>query len=174
MSADSIWQKRRSAFSHDWLKNRYLQALGRWMNLLDDQIEDPSFEASFPDLILPEWEQEGRKAIELARAFESEMSPRRLLEISPLSNCAPFTRHWLGDMAHALWMNRYPVREWIDDAVCCADSADAGYLELRECLKFTVSIEDMRSFRPLFAEFRSHCHALAKAIEKFPSRIKVT
>lgn len=174
MIADFSWQKRRSAFSHDWLKNRYLQALGKWMNLLDDQIEDPSFEASFPVLLLPEWEQEGRKAIELARAFETEMSPRCLLEISPLSNSSPSTRRWLGDMAHELWMSRYPVREWIDSAVSCANLADGAYLKLSECLKVATSMKDIRSFRPLFAEFRSHCHALAKAIERFPSRIKVT
>ena len=74
-----VWQKRRSEFNHDWLKNRFIPALAKWLNLLDDRIEDLSFEHTFVETVLPQWEDHREEALALPRDFEQEMSPRTLL-----------------------------------------------------------------------------------------------
>ena len=45
------------------------------------------------------------------------MSPRILLESCPLSDLPLATREWLGKTIHALWLSRYPVRQWIAETV---------------------------------------------------------
>src|ERR1044072_7135922 len=121
------WQKRRNTFNHDWLKNQYMPALARYLNLLDGLIEDDEFAQSFVSQILPEWESHREEAANLIKSFECEMSPQRLLECSPLSRCDEHTKRWLGNLMHALWLKRYPVAQWVTDAMHAVENADAAY-----------------------------------------------
>src|ERR1051326_4473635 len=90
----SSWQKRRSSFNHDWLKNQFMPALAKWLNLLDNKIEDPDFERAFIASVLPKWEQHREEALRLPRDFEQEMSPRRLFECHPLAHHNVHTKQW--------------------------------------------------------------------------------
>ena len=169
------WQKRRSDFNHDWLKNRFLPALAKWINLLDDLIEDTIAEASFVNSVLRQWEGHGKVAIALAQDFEVDMSPARLFEgIEWLRRRG--NNEWLQKLVHQLWLARYPVQEWVTDALACTERADAAYQRLQMGLlqcKETRSIVALRHLRPQFAEFRDCCHILAQAIGKFPSEVWV-
>lgn len=170
------WQKRRSAFNHDWLKNRYMPALAKYLNLLDDRVEDREFERSFVSNILPEWQENLDEARALVLDFEQEMSPRRLFESPPLSRSDEDTRRWVGELVHALWLRRCPVKQWVSEAVEATERADAAYRNLRDLLRAsadTRSAQAMIPYRAQFAEFRARCQGVANAVSKFPSEVKV-
>ena len=170
------WQKRRSEFNHDWLKNRYLPALAKWINILDDRVDDPEFQRRFPKTILNQWREYGPQARLLAETFETDMSPRILLESCPLSDLPLATREWLGQTIHALWLSRYPVRQWIAETVAAADAANSCYLGLREAIdsKAPSTLPELRSLRPAFASFQGLCQALARMVELLPPTILIS
>jgi hypothetical protein len=170
------WQKRRSDFNHDWLKNRYLPALAKWNNVLDERVEDPAFEAKFLTELLPQWEQHRVSSIDLIETFEREMSPSVLFNQSPLQECSTTPQGWLSNLVHVLWLRRYPIQIWTSTAGKCVSEIDETYRILEETIaavdsEFTAS--RMRPHQPLFKEFRQRCQSLARAIEQFPSRISV-
>jgi hypothetical protein len=172
----SQWQRRRSAFNHDWLKNRYMPALAKYLNLLDGRLEDPAFERSFVSNILPEWVEHCDEAFALARDFEGEISPRRLFDSLPLSRCDEATKEWMGKLIHGLWLKRNPVKQWIIQAVEATERAESAYQTLRACLENCADArlaDATRSHRLVFAAFRARCQDLANAISIFPSEVKV-
>ena len=170
------WQRRRIEFNHDWLKNRFLPAIAKSINLLDGELEDLEFEQKFVARDLAEWELSRSQILSLTADFEIQMSPRTLFEQVPLSCCDDDTREWLGQLVHDFWLSRYPVRQWIEHATECTRAADKTYnrlhLELDQCPD-TRSATALRPLRPLFAEFWQACMNLAKAIERFPSEVLV-
>ena len=170
------WQKRRSAFNHDWLKNSYIVALGSFLNLLDNKIEDADLEHSFIPSILPQWEFHRAEAFALPRDFERQMSPQNLFDRIPLSRCDENAKEWLGNLIHAVWLTRYPVRCWVADVTTCAEDVDIAYDNLREALKFCSDVESaliLRRYRKQFVALRERCQKLAAAIENFPNEVCV-
>jgi hypothetical protein len=97
------WQRQRSRFNHDWLKNQYTQALGKWINILHREVDDPMTERNFIARVLPEWTAHRPELIDLLNRFECAMSPRRLFELPPLLFCDQRTHEWLPDVMHTLW-----------------------------------------------------------------------
>ena len=166
------WQKRRAQFNHDWLKNQFMPALDKWLNLLDDKIEDPNFERSFTLSVLPEWHSHRDEALAIVSDFEQQMSPQSLFEREPLSRSDEDTKKWLGELVHHLWLERYPVKEWITNASAAVENADTAYTQLQQQLQQCSNIQSaqvLRPFREQFAEFRKNCQDLARAIEQFPT-----
>jgi hypothetical protein len=175
-SSINPWQRRRSAFNHDWLKNQYLTALGSWLNLLDSKITDPVLEMTFVKEIFPQWESISQEALSLAYSFEQEMSPRCLFDRLPLLRCDKQTKCWLGDTMHNLWIARYKVQELVHKALLEVEKADTVYAQLQRVLQDCEDIQSvptLRVFREQFAEFRACCQGLAKVVEGFPNGIKV-
>jgi len=171
----SDWQLRRVYFNHDWLKNKYLPALEKCLNLLDARIEDPQFERTFVANLLPQWDRHYDEAVLLPKEFELSMSPRRLVNSMDFrsSGC---DEKWLEDLMHRLWLARYPVKEWVHRASKQVQEANSAYQQLQEVLAEcddVQSAEALRPFRDEFAAFRNRCQELATAIEQFPSEIKV-
>lgn len=171
------WQTRRSRFNHDWLKNQFLPALDKFLNILDDQIEDDETEANFVSDVLPEWERKSAEARSLAEDFEQEMSPRTLFRQPPLANCDEESKKWLSELTHELWLIRHPVREKIiAEALSRAEDADTAYLRLSKALSGCADTKHAVALRPLcseFLRFRQSCYQLALAIEKFPSEVRL-
>lgn len=170
------WQQRRSQLNHDWLKNKYLPALEKLLNLLDDHLEDPEFERGFVSGHLPAWEQQRAEAVRLVEDFEPEMSPRLHLDRLPLSLHDEETRHWLANAVHSLWLARHPVRQWVVEARERANEVEAAYRQLREQLQAcpdTISAASLRPLRALFDQFRRSCQNLARAFERFPCEVIV-
>jgi len=172
-----VWQHRRGQFNHDWLKNQFLLALGNFINLLDDLIENDELETSFVSVVLPQWEDHRDEVGDLLEDFDQEMSPRTLFERSPLAQCDRDTRQWLGDVIHTLWLAKNPVHECIQGASARLREADEAYellqRRLRNCSN-TRSAPAMLPLRGLFVEFYRACQKLAKAIEQFPSDVRIT
>jgi hypothetical protein len=174
-TAAVAWQKRRSAFNHDWLKNHYLPALAKALNLLADFLEDPVFERAFPETVLPQWQQHRSEAAALLADFEVQMSPRRLLEAGPFAFAAP-AYAWLADLVHALWLGRQPVRRWLAAAASALAEADGAYAHLHRALA-DAGVDRaaaLRRCRASLAAFRDACQRLAHAIEVFPCEVPVT
>lgn len=175
------WQARRSQFNHDWLKNQYLTALDKFLNILDDRIEDDEAEANFIARILPLWRCKSGEVKSLIEDFEREMSPATLFAHPPLANLDAETREWLSDLTHELWLVRYAVRQkLVVEAFLTVKDADIAYESLCCALsEYTDSITPshtaaaMRSFRPLFGQFRQGCFQVAQAIERFPSEVLI-
>ena len=169
------WQKRRSEFNHDWLKNRYLPAIAKWVNILDDRVEDQDFQREFPTTILNQWLEYGPQAYGLADRFESEMSPRVLLGQHPLSRLPSERREWLGTLVHELWLSRYPVHRWVADTVAVVDAANEAYQLLRDSIasRESTTVEELRPLRHSFTRFQGLCQALARTIEEFPSKMLI-
>ncbi len=170
----SEWQRRRGSFNHDWLKNVYLTALGKWVNILDDVVEDGAFEVMFMLGLFEEWSTRRHDVRALLEDFESEMSPRRLLSQPPLDRCDAVTKEWLGSVVHGLWLSRVGVRELVSTARARLDAADAIFEEIHRTMpKGKCAAADLRPLRDRFVAFAGACAELAEAISRFPSRILV-
>jgi len=170
------WEKRRSEFNHDWLKNRYLPVLAKCVNILDDCVEDPQFEMEFVETVLPQWVEYRPQAMALVERFEVEMSPALLLSQPPLSVLPEGTKMWLSELISALWLSRYPVERWKSELASCVVSTNEAYMQLHSLVQAEqiVSIAQLRPWRSRFTDFQTRCQALAKSIEVFPSKLLVT
>lgn len=169
------WQKRRSEFNHDWLKNEFIIALGKWINILDGKVEDKEFEHTFILFTLSSWESHKEEAVALPRDFENAMSPRKLFESPPLSSCDLETKVWLGALIHELWLERYGVKQLVKDTDASVEDTNTSYNNLQNAIRGFQGTEHTVALRPLkhmFLDFREQCMALAKTIERFPSEIK--
>jgi hypothetical protein len=170
------WQRRRSAFNHDWLKNRFLTALASFINILDDLVEDPEAEKRFVQKTLPQWSARTLEASRLIDDFESEMSPRALFQQPPLSRCGSATRRWLPDLAHQLWRHR------VNAGAMCADAREA-LVKANEAYEQVVGsvgscadpseAQALRPFRDRFEVLLAACEQFSKSISRFPGRIEV-
>lgn len=162
------WQKRRSALNHDWLKNRFIPALAKWLNLLDDEVEDPDFELAFLRTVLPQWAERRADIRALLDDFEWQMSPVNLLPEE--------SDDWLIGLVHALWLQRRPVRCWVDEAGGRFADVNRAYQELLDQLRLEEPHEAsawLRPLRPAFARFCECCQRLARCLEVFPSEIRI-
>lgn len=171
-----VWQKQRSRFNHDWLKNQFLPALARWLNLLEGHIEDSDFEESFIPSFLSQWESQRVEAERLANRFAEEMSPACLLEQPPLLRLSEPDTVWLKSFVHNLWLHRYAVRGQVNEALVAIRDADAIYVAIQQRLHSDMEspTSDEGNYLLQWREFRERCQNLAKAIEAFPSQVKVT
>jgi hypothetical protein len=172
----SDWQKRRSEFNHDWLKNRFLTAVASFMNILDDLVEDTETERSFVGEILPQWPGRAREAARLVADFETQMSPTTLFARPPLCCCGSASASWLPNLVHLLWCRRIGIDVLCIDAARSLADANVAYKNLSEVLAQCAdcsSAEALRPFLSHFRTFRSACEKVSGMISRFPSRIEL-
>jgi hypothetical protein len=175
-SSSQSWQKRRSEFNHDWLKNQYIPALAKCQNLLDGRVEDEEFESSFLTRIFPLWERHRGEALAIITLYEQMMSPARLLDEPPLSRLREGDKRWLGPVLHACWLSRTRADELAAVAVEVVRQVDASYLRLRQSLGDRWAddqLADLRPYAEQFAYFRERLQELANVVSAFPREINV-
>jgi hypothetical protein len=168
------WQKRRSDWNHDWMKNQFMPALAKGLNVLDGRVADPEFLGPFFGGTLRQWEAQRTEVLALLTSFEVEMSPARLFDRAPLSQCSVETKQWLPPLAHALWLNRGMVHDLVADSADLLKRVDSAYTQIVENVTAGSSsgtLAAMQSCRPLLAAFRECCQRLAHAISDFPREI---
>jgi hypothetical protein len=170
----SDWQRRRSDFNHQWLKNRLLSALDTADHVIRGRLRGSAYLQELLDVDLPEWQERQKELDMLLEDFETEMSPRRLFDSPPLSACEPRTRELLAELLDELWRARYPVSVWLQGARKAASEVSAHYKLLRDLAPVDSNGRVLPEFAVRFEEFRSACRALSEAIEKLPNRILVT
>lgn len=166
------WQRRRSQFNHDWLKNVYLPGLGAWLNVIDGLVEDPEFRESFCKGRFLQWEERATDVRALLDEFESQMSPRVLFEEPPLSAMGGSVRNWLLPLVDLLWRHRVQVEPLLDQARRRLASCERVYGTLRRHVGEGVTGGD--ALRSGVAVFASECTALSATISQLPDEILVT
>jgi hypothetical protein len=171
------WQTSRSRFNHDWLKNRFLPSISKFLNILDEKVEDPEFESCFLKRVLPEWQFRLSEGFVLASSFDSQMSPRLLFGEPPLTCVPAATRRWLEPIVHELWKNRCSADQLCDRLtrnLCEADNAYRSLVFQLNRQGERPSPEYLLGLRQQCDEFRTHCEAVAESLEPFPRGIEVT
>ena len=176
----SSWQNRRSAFNHDWLRLKYLNRLDAFIKRLKMPNSDLFRLCRFVEEDLLEWKRWRSEIEDLLETFEMEMSPKSLFKKEPLNRCDNKTRIWLGQLIHALWLARYPVKEWIHAAQNAFRNVNDQYNNIVKILKskkLDCESEDYRTtLKPLiprFFQFKQTCEELSRAIGMFPHQILV-
>ena len=176
----SSWQNRRSAFNHDWLKNKYLNRLIAFIERLKISNSDLSRLYRFLEDDFPEWKKQRSEIQNLLEIFEMEMSPKSLFKKEPLNRCDNETIIWLGQLIHALWLTRYPIKEWIYAAQDAFRNVNDQYNNIVKVLKsekLGCESEDYRAtLKPLishFLQFKKACEELSHAVGMFPHQILV-
>ena len=172
------WQNRRSAFNHDWLKNKYLNRLSAFIDRLKISNSDLSRLYRFLEDDFPEWKKQQSEIENLLKTFEVEMSPKSLFKKEPLNHCDNETNSWLGQLIHALWLARYPVKEWIyagQNAFCNVNDQYNNIVKILKSKKLDCESENYRTtLKPLiphFLQFKKACEELSRAVGMFPHQI---
>ena len=116
----------------------------------------------------------------LLETFETEMSPKSLFKKEPLNHCDNETRIWLGQLIHALWLARYPVKEWIHAGQNAFRNVNDQYNDIAKVMKskkLNCESENCRtalnSLIPHFLQFKKACEELSQTIGMFPHQILV-
>jgi hypothetical protein len=165
------WQECRRELNHGWLKNRYLLELGKFINVLEGQVIDEGWAAVFLDDLLPEWDQRRVEIDELISSFKKEMSPRGRFQAIPLVRCGLTTSQWMGELSESLWLERWPVEEWMSSSRRLRQNADEAYERLVAALAESGNlrtIEVLKCCRPRVIDFRDCCQSLATVLAEFP------
>ena len=168
------WQRDRSDFNHQWLKNRLLSALDAADNVIKGRVRSIGYLQELIDVDIPEWQERRKDLHTLLNDFESQMSPQQFILSSPLSDCEEPVKETLAELMHELWLVRYPVQEWLDNAKNAAEEVNLYYEHLRNCKPIDSDGNIQPEFVTYFDAFRSSCRKLSKAIEQFPNQILIT
>jgi len=170
----SSWQTARGRFNHDWLKNQYIPALESFRNILSGQVQRANPAHDFWEFDLPQWKIHRAEADSLISGFEEAMSPRVLFDEIPLCGCDEETKDWMGLLVHALWSARLSVPDLTEHAAKCLETADEAYEKLiAGGIEVKLGAGMNRMTVKVFEEFRSACHGLASAFERFPDTVRV-
>jgi hypothetical protein len=173
-SGQTDWQRRRSDFNHQWLKNRFLSALDAAEQVIQGRIRAAAYWQEFLEIDLHEWQERREDLQTLLVEFEAEMSPRQLFDYSPLSDCESPAMAVLAELMHELWLARYPVKTWLEKAKTASSKVNTHFERLRKIPPVDDAGKAQPEFVSEFEDFRAACRNLSKAIEKFPDRILVT
>ena len=169
------WQKRRSAFNHDWLARKYIGRIASFLNILAGEVSDPDLEAQFIQDMLPQWEQRRNEAYRLPTDFLEDMSPQQLFQQEPLCQCDVETMAWLPDLINQLWQARYTVDDYMEQVRSAVAEADTSYRDIQQALSNLPdkTTKTLQNLRPKFEAFHKHCKALNAAISALPHEIRV-
>jgi len=161
------WQKRRSAFNHDWLQNLYLNAVRAFVNRLRATTTKEEDLQRFLNSNFLEWQAKLPEVEWLAKNIRQELSPRVLFRCTPLSHCPAQTRVWLEELVDDLWRARNPVATWTEGVLNALREANTAYERLAAD---TVIVDetDREDLAKRFEEFDSLCTNLSHAISILP------
>jgi hypothetical protein len=175
-TVDKDWQAGRNRLNHDWLKNKFSLSLEKAVKIAQERIEDDEFAGRFIEISLAEFETEMQNARTLIMSFEGSMSPRVLLDRTPLCRLDESTRNWLGKVLHACWKSRIQVAELIETANKRLEETLVAFDRLRQCIEGKcgklVGVQ-LTCCRTELLAFRDACVELGTAISRFPNRIIV-
>jgi len=167
------WQRLRSDFNHQWMKNRLLSALDSLANLLNGKIRAAGYLEDVLSTEVSEWSERGRDLEVLLHDFESEMSPRKLMATPPLCELEADIKAVIAECIHQLWLVRYPVGEWLETARSAYALANQEYERLLKIKTVQFEGRINPEFAVCFDAFRIACRDLSTAIGKFPNQILV-
>jgi hypothetical protein len=167
------WQRRKSAFNHDWLKNRYLNNLDGFIAVLEKRKPDINHLLHFLKN-WRQWEQQKGEARWLLGAFETHMSPAVLFEEEPLNRLEEESGRWLKELIHSLWSTRYVIKKLIKNAENNFLHAENLYLSIDAKLnKIEHNPVNLKDILQEFKGFKKACKAFSGSLSKLPSEVLV-
>jgi len=174
----SEWQKRRSDYNHNWLKNSYTTGeLRRWVAFLSGHAEGGDFTKSrFMSHIVAEWTQKGSEILHLIEKYQDAMSPSTLFDEGALSHVDDATAKWLRPICVSIWRIKYGADKAISDIQTAYNSADTTLQELSTL----VSAQESTAFvsgsviLEKLNTFVRQCRDLGEAVRRLESSVKVT
>jgi hypothetical protein len=158
------------------MKNRFLTGLSSFLNMLDDQLEDPEAERRFLFETLPQWPARAREAKELIREFGREMSPKVLFSCPPLNQCNSETMGWLSGVVDAIWRQRVQADQLsvaAEESLAGANDAFAAVAKAVRVSSQPACVTSLQLHRESFVRFRTACERLSRSFSQFPNRIEV-
>lgn len=169
------WETRRSTLRHDELKNRFLDRLDTFID--DDLTEtDPELPwlAVFIEDDLSKWAEHSGETKVLIDTYSELLTPRTLLEKSPLDAFQEKHKQWLGKTADALWRARYDVEQDTNNAQNALDEVNSTYRKLSSELEIVDTVADLKNLRPTFQALRKAGYHLVDALGNFCREVKAT
>lgn len=164
------WQNARSRLNHDWLRNRYITALGTRYNIAVGLVDDPAFEQYFQTVLLPEWGGIKHEISSLIKSAESILTPSILFERTPLNRCSSETRSWLRPLLHQLWCVRTGIQSWCSMGLAALADADECFSRVQVLLKCAdEGISDNVLLAQEIQRLSAACIKLGTAITNLPS-----
>jgi len=127
------WDTARARFSHDWLKNGFSVALGKFTNVLTGAVEDPDA-ANQVLAYLDEWpakREEIERLIDIAPVI---LSPVELFRQGPLSALDDQSRNTLATIIEEKWRNSVQPERMVRDAKTFAQRVDTACEALKESM----------------------------------------
>ena len=172
MAPDPVtrWQRARTAFNHDWLKNRYLPRLAAYLNIITGRASNPRWIREFDQMVLAEWRThaaEGRRVVE---AFESTMSPA-----AALVRARRFTadeRAWLPAVADSLWRARLDIDVTCNAARAQFDAAERAFAKLDGRFGSMPQTSSLEELEDCLKTFQAECETLAACVASLPREVR--
>jgi hypothetical protein len=169
-----LWQKRRSEFNHDWLKNRYLNNLDGFIANLEMKKPDESRLQIFLAEDWIQWQTHREDARQLIASCEKEMSPAVFFETGILKRMNPESQEWIKPLTHYLWLNRYDIKNKISNCEAGLFKVNSQYDKINRLLDESGhNMEQLKNLLSEFKAFRDICQAFSESISKLPSEILV-
>jgi len=172
----SNWQQRRSTLNHDWLKNDYINSVIAFSTRLNQPLLDRMRINEFILVIFPNWSRRQKEFGLLIAEAEEALSPRNLFKTPPLSRCSNETKKWLSQLAHELWLNHYPIKQWIEEALEALKQVNSAYDNILMILPRKLeNMEDyqLQELKPEFDNFAKIIRILTNRISVFPHKILI-
>ncbi|MGD2084547.1 MAG: hypothetical protein PVH61_00035 [Candidatus Aminicenantes bacterium] len=168
------WQRRRSEFNHDWLKNRYLNNLDGFIANLEMKKTDESRLKTFLAEDWNQWKAHREDARELIASVETEMSPAVLFETGILKRMDSESQEWMKPLTHQLWLERHDIKNKISDCEDWLLKVNAQYDKINRMLNETGrTMGQLKNLLPEFKAFRDICQAFSESISKLPSEVSL-
>lgn len=110
----SDWNNLRAKLHHDWLQNSYLTFLMARASYLDDSLyKRKIIRQDIVDEFF-EFKSQMKRFDQLFKEAMEALSPRQLLNNYPLNKMTSDNKDWIGELVHALYLNKTNIVETID------------------------------------------------------------
>lgn len=145
------WRRRRSAFVHDWLRNRFMPRLQACLTIAAPGIDVSAETARVFEAAVREWPARSAEALRLLDDFCAAMSPVTVVDAMP--GISGVVADYLRRTALESWNVRHDIPQLVREARAAVDSANFSY---------------SRWALPALAD---DCERLARALGQLPSKV---
>lgn len=166
------WSRRKSQFTHHWLKNGLLSALDAAANVMHGRATGRGYVQDVLDHEVQEWPARREELHLLLDAFDAEMSPSTLFDIEPMCNWEPDLRRVMRSVLHEAWMARSTMREALKRTSAAAERVDDAYHALIHSTDGTT--EEASGLVRSLDVLRGACRDLCACLESLPQGVVLT
>ncbi|MHC2071112.1 hypothetical protein ACYFX5_26870 [Bremerella sp. T1] len=162
------WMVNRDQLNHDWLKNQYIVALGRFLNVVDGNESSQKYLDYFLNAILGQWEIQGPQFQKLINSFEQSLTPCRYFPCSG-SSIESQAGIWLTEFAHQMWKIRWNVSSLVSQALAAWTAVNVAYQQVIDARAAGCTFARSAILRrEEFQNLSDRCIALSDALGLFP------